>query len=205
MENVATTTTSSSKSHEERSQPTYSESMTRLEWKRALEQDIISGKVAIRLGDLGLVRKLDEKSPINEGESRYCPRELIDLDSHHLDLTKADIFSLSASVYELCLGRCLGSSGEDEMIEWHNIRDGIFCSQWKEKYSSSLTNLIAEMMQEEPSQRPSAKYVKEIAVDQLNVLMPISQKNREDSEKLHLLEMIQKLQAENDQLKTKIG
>jgi len=39
---------------------------------------------------------------------------LIDSDSKTLDLTKADIFSLGASVYELCLGRFLTQSGPVE-------------------------------------------------------------------------------------------
>ena len=39
-----------------------------------------------------------------------------------LVVTKADIFSLGASVYELCLGRPLGCSGDQGMQEWHDIR-----------------------------------------------------------------------------------
>jgi wee1-like protein kinase len=65
---------------------------------------------------------LFERGSLDEGENRYCPRELINSDADSLDLTKADMFSLGASVYELCLGRFLGSSGEEEMVEWHSIR-----------------------------------------------------------------------------------
>ena len=41
---------------------------------------------------------------------RYCSKELIvTSDGQTLDLRQADIFSLGASVYEMCLGRELGS------------------------------------------------------------------------------------------------
>ena len=40
---------------------------------------------------------------------RYCSKELIVTnDGQTLDLRQADIFSLGASVYEMCLGRLLG-------------------------------------------------------------------------------------------------
>jgi hypothetical protein len=57
-----------------------------------------------------------------EGQTRYCPRELINLEEEYLDATKADVFSLGASVYELCLGRFLGAEGEEGIAEWHSIR-----------------------------------------------------------------------------------
>lgn len=90
--------------------------------REEVEEGILSGKYVIKVGDLGHCRGLYEKGLIIEGENRYCARELINSEPDNLDLTKADIFSLGASVYELCLGRFLGSSGEDEMVEWHNIR-----------------------------------------------------------------------------------
>jgi hypothetical protein len=44
-----------------------------------------------------------------EGESRYCARELLNnLENKPIDPCKADIFSLGATLYELCLGRELG-------------------------------------------------------------------------------------------------
>lgn len=48
--------------------------------------------------------------------------ELIQRTTNTLDLTKADIFSLGASLLEMCLGRKLCSSGE----EWRSLRDGRF-------------------------------------------------------------------------------
>ena len=82
------------------------------------ENMIISRKFIIKLGDFGLCCPLDHKGSITEGETRYCARELINSDEKTLDLTKADIFSLGASVYELCLGKFL-EVGDDG---WHNLR-----------------------------------------------------------------------------------
>jgi hypothetical protein len=39
-----------------------------------------------------------------------------------VDVTRCDVFSLGASVYELCLGRFLGAEGEEGSAEWHAIR-----------------------------------------------------------------------------------
>ena len=59
---------------------------------------------------------------LQEGQTRYCARELINMEEETLDPRKADIFSLGASVYELCLGRFLGAEGEEGIAEWHSIR-----------------------------------------------------------------------------------
>lgn len=90
--------------------------------RQQLETSLISKQFRIKVGDLGHCRATNEKGIIIEGESRYCPRELIDSDHAKLDLTKADIFSLGATIYELCLGRFLGSVGEEGVAEWHSIR-----------------------------------------------------------------------------------
>lgn len=50
---------------------------------------------------------------------RYCAPELINGGS--LQLGKCDVFSLGASVYELCKGERL-EAGEDGTAEWHDLR-----------------------------------------------------------------------------------
>jgi serine/threonine protein kinase len=57
-----------------------------------------------------------------EGQTRYCARELINSEEEFVDVTRCDVFSLGASVYELCLGRFLGAEGEEGSAEWHAIR-----------------------------------------------------------------------------------
>eukprot|EP00598_Pedospumella_elongata_P011809 CAMPEP_0184988102 /NCGR_PEP_ID=MMETSP1098-20130426/22969_1 /TAXON_ID=89044 /ORGANISM="Spumella elongata, Strain CCAP 955/1" /LENGTH=61 /DNA_ID=CAMNT_0027512773 /DNA_START=62 /DNA_END=244 /DNA_ORIENTATION=- len=54
------------------------------------------------------------------------------------DAYKADIFSLGATVYELCLGRYLGAEGEEGIAEWHSIRDGHLDVSLKSRYSKEL-------------------------------------------------------------------
>lgn len=137
--------------------------------RQLVEDGLLTGDYVIRVGDFGLCRGIFEASGfIQEGESRYCPRELINLDHTHLDLTKADVFSLAASVYELCLGRFLGASGEEGMEEWHNIRDGLFASEgWYTTFSPSLTGLIGRMLHPDPRRRPSAEEVVILASEEV--------------------------------------
>jgi hypothetical protein len=108
---------------------------------------ILNGECNIKLGDLGHVTRLDENKIFEEGEDRYCARELIDFSdsSSNLDLTKADIFSLGATIYELCLGRKLGCgevNSDTELSEWHNIRDGKLDNDIKKYYSVQLIHVI---------------------------------------------------------------
>ena len=86
----------------------------------SLTSALLSGRCNLKLGDLGHCCLISDTRNMSEGESRYCARELIN-EQRNLDLTKADMFSLGASVYELLLGRPLGSGG-DGSSEWHNIR-----------------------------------------------------------------------------------
>ena len=53
-----------------------------------------------------------------EGDSCYMSAEL--LQDGPKDLTKCDVFSLGATVYEICRGRPLPPNGP----EWHAIRSG---------------------------------------------------------------------------------
>lgn len=72
-----------------------------------------------KLGDFGLVSKVTtENDDVEEGDSRYMSLELMSDD--HKDLTKSDIFSLGATLYEVCAGKPLPANGE----EWHAIRRG---------------------------------------------------------------------------------
>ena len=55
---------------------------------------------------------------VDEGDAKYMAREL--LEDEYGALPKADIFSLGASAYEMCLGRDLPPNG----AEWASIREG---------------------------------------------------------------------------------
>ena len=113
--------------------------------------------------------------------------------SNHLDLRAADMFSLGATVYELCLGRELGSGGsgssssssssssshvnfgdrgvDDGLVEWHAVRDGHFDeSQFVSKYSLELVKVVRELMDVNPMKRPTAAALTLMAQSQLALL-----------------------------------
>jgi len=122
-----------------------------------LQDHILSGRAALRLGDLGQCCRLGEPL-LNEGESRYLPREVLN-ESTGLDLAKSDMFSLGASVYELLLGRQLGAGGDTGAIEWHELRDGRFNIVVERRYSPGLLSELRGLMHPNPAARPSAAHV----------------------------------------------
>merc|ERR1719491_1464987 len=98
-----------------------------------------------KLGDFGLASKSTIKD-VEEGDSRYMPYELLSGDLS--DLTKCDIFSLGATLYETCT-KPLPSSGP----QWHDIRNFVL-----EKFTPhDLFLIIQEMLDKNPNNIPSAK------------------------------------------------
>eukprot|EP00978_Attheya_sp_CCMP212_P017492 scaffold46633_cov47-Attheya_sp.AAC.2 len=99
-----------------------------------------------KLGDFGLANKTSGPMDVEEGDARYMCRELLAGD--HSNLTKCDIFSLGATVYEVCLGRSLATSG----TEWQSIRNGNI----SKGSVNDLYDILLLMMHPDPAQRPSA-------------------------------------------------
>lgn len=71
-----------------------------------------------KLGDFGCATLLDQSLPVEEGDARYMPQEILNEIFDHLD--KVDIFSLGAAVYELIRGSPLPESGHPFL----NLREG---------------------------------------------------------------------------------
>lgn len=114
-----------------------------------------------KLGDFGCATRLDGSLPIEEGDARYMPHEI--LNDNYDDLDKVDIFSLGVSMYELVRGSALPASGHVSL----NLREGkipLFPS-----HSVHFQNLLKAMMDPDPLKRPSAKELVEA---------PIFDKNR---------------------------
>jgi serine/threonine protein kinase len=88
-----------------------------------------------KIGDLGLI-SLADATDFSEGDSRYISRDLFASDADCRKLTKADVFSLGCSVYELALGRALPSRGE----EWNAIREGEI--QLSSDFTKGFVNLL---------------------------------------------------------------
>ena len=101
-----------------------------------------------KLGDFGLVTKASAAQDAEEGDSRYMSMELLSGDT--TDLTKSDIFSLGATMYELCLNRPLPMNGD----EWQDLRAGRLMPLTDT--GADLAQLIQGMMNPVAGQRPAA-------------------------------------------------
>jgi wee1-like protein kinase len=71
-----------------------------------------------KLGDFGCATLLDQSLPVEEGDARYMPQEILNENYNYLD--KVDIFSLGAAIYELIRGSTLPQSGS----HLFNLREG---------------------------------------------------------------------------------
>ncbi|GBG24357.1 Wee1-like protein kinase [Hondaea fermentalgiana] len=88
---------------------------------------------------------------VEEGDSRYMAMEILNED--YRQLTKGDIFSLGASLYEMCLGHELPANGP----EWHDIRAGKLSQEALSRVSPDMQSLIRLMLGKDPVARPSAE------------------------------------------------
>jgi wee1-like protein kinase len=119
-----------------------------------------------KLGDFGLVAKISYDKDVEEGDSRYMSMELLSDD--HTDLTKSDIFSLGATMYEICLGRPLPMSGD----EWQEMRAGHLLPM-PETYPD-MVSIIRQMMHPQAASRPTASELlkrKQLLSDDQKALM----------------------------------
>ena len=95
--------------------------------------------------------KIEDHGDVEEGDSRYMSLELLsgELD----DLTKSDIFSLGATMYEICLGRShpLPENGP----EWQDIRRGMLLPMPNTGFDMSM--IVKEMLAPDRHDRPSAE------------------------------------------------
>jgi serine/threonine protein kinase len=154
---------------------------------REVNENVSNGHWEVKLGDLGLCCRCDDYSSFSEGEERYCAPELIQSSGGLLDFTKADVFSLGASLLEMCLGRELSPGGDG----WHKLRDGRFqrilseqeagrcpsdssfaelmtfsedarsiLKQVPSLYPSSLSSSLLQMLSSDHSLRPDASFLR---------------------------------------------
>lgn len=106
-----------------------------------------------KLGDFGLANvfsKNDGNSApdIEEGDSRYMSKDLLDFNPK--DLTKCDIFSLGATLFEVMSRRSLPACGQ----EWQDLRNGKLPPLTGTM--PCLNAIIKEMMHPDPQKRPTA-------------------------------------------------
>ena len=106
-----------------------------------------------KLGDFGLANVFQKNAAaatpdIEEGDSRYMSKDLLDFQPK--DLTKSDIFSLGATMYEVISGRTLPMCGQ----EWQDLRNGKVPPL--PGTMPCLNAIVKEMMHPDPEKRPSA-------------------------------------------------
>ncbi|KAF2298494.1 hypothetical protein GH714_023803 [Hevea brasiliensis] len=102
-----------------------------------------------KLGDFGCATLLNQSLPIEEGDARYMPQEILNENYNHLD--KVDIFSLGAAIYELIRGSPLPKSGS----QFFSLREGKL--PLLPGHSLHFQNILKVMLDPDPVQRPSAK------------------------------------------------
>mmetsp|Transcript_9326 Transcript_9326/g.14057 ORF Transcript_9326/g.14057 Transcript_9326/m.14057 type:complete len:636 (+) Transcript_9326:71-1978(+) len=178
-----------------------------------VRDNVSSGHWEIRLGDLGLCCSFGDHSTFTEGESRYCAGELINGSSKSIDFAKADIFSVGASLLELCTGRPLSAGGDDTQ-EWHSLRDGVLlrdngvAGHWGDRdmsmYSESIRDVLKQMLHPEISNRPDATTLRDLATRELRKLVVASCANGlniAEAEVASDVDLMDKLYAEVQRLK----
>ncbi|CAN7036566.1 unnamed protein product, partial [Brassica rapa subsp. trilocularis] len=106
-----------------------------------------------KLGDFGCATRLDKSLPVEEGDARYMPQEVLNENYEHLD--KVDIFSLGVTVYELIRGSPLTESRNKSL----NIKQGKL--PLLPGHSLQLQQLLKTMMDRDPCRRPSARELME--------------------------------------------
>jgi serine/threonine protein kinase len=125
-----------------------------------------NGSYTFKLGDLGMCQNITElqnriPEEFEEGDSRYVAREVLNLSDPNIDfyqtLSKADIFSLGLSIFQLIEQVRLEPNGP----QWNNLRNGAFdfSQNAKATYSQQVLNLTMKMMDPEQMQRPSAEEI----------------------------------------------
>lgn len=113
----------------------------------ASEKEAPPSKYVFKIGDFGLMTKTDDPK-VEEGDSRYLPKEILEEDYSHLP--KGDIFALGLSIYELASGAPLPKNGE----LWQQLRTGHV--PLLEGYSKEFNAIIRRTTHQEAAQRPTA-------------------------------------------------
>jgi serine/threonine protein kinase len=66
----------------------------------------------LKIADFGLCRAVRIKQgEVEEGDSRYLAKEVLNCSNSHIDLSRADMFSLAMTIYEMITLEQLPNNG----------------------------------------------------------------------------------------------
>ncbi|XP_025203145.1 wee1-like protein kinase [Melanaphis sacchari] len=122
-------------------------------------EEIIDKNIVYKIGDFGHTICIEDVQNIEDGDSRYLPKELLCND--YSQLQKVDVFSTALTVYEAATRKHLPKNGP----EWHRLRNGEFLLPQTPFLSTSLKKLLTKMVDLDPSNRPSASKVVNLLLD----------------------------------------
>lgn len=120
---------------------------------------VIDSDIVYKIGDFGHTICVENVRDIEEGDSRYLPKELLRDD--YSQLQKVDVFSTGLTVYEAATRKRLPNNGP----EWHRLRNGEFSLPKTPFISTSLEKLLKKMVDLDPTERPSASKVVDFLLD----------------------------------------
>eukprot|EP00102_Acyrthosiphon_pisum_P023182 XP_016660392.1 PREDICTED: wee1-like protein kinase 2 isoform X2 [Acyrthosiphon pisum] len=123
------------------------------------EEEIVDKHIVYKIGDFGHTICVEDVRNIEDGDSRYLPKELLRDD--YSQLQKVDVFSTALTVYEAATRKHLPKNGP----EWHRLRNGEFSLPQTPFFSTSLEKLLKKMVELDPTNRPSASKVVNILLD----------------------------------------
>lgn len=122
---------------------------------------LVDASGAVKILDMGLARftpegqesvtkKFDENSVM--GTADYlAPEQAIDL--HNVD-SRADVYSLGATLYALLAGEAPFSNGTvTQKLLWHQLRDPTPLDERRQDVPADLADVVATMMAKSPEQR----------------------------------------------------
>ncbi|KAI6658878.1 Wee1-like protein kinase [Oopsacas minuta] len=140
-----------------------------------------------KIGDMGHVTSAKKPHKVEEGDVRYLALEILQEKYQHIK--KADIFSLGLTIFEAGGGGPLPKNGQ----EWHRTRNNKLGKL--ERYSADLNNLIHEMVNSDPTNRPSSKELVEHPILCPTEELSVAQLRRElNEEKLKNEVLLKKLE-----------
>ncbi len=126
-----------------------------------------------KLGDFGLVTRLDSVGDVMEGDARYMSPELLQIVSENVQLDKCDVFSLGITLYEVLSGRGLPHNG----ASWHHLRSGEALKPMSD-CPVDLLGILHSCMHPDPTCRETATGLLQLPILQSDIELELHRQNQ---------------------------